>query len=92
MLIFALLHSQNGNFAAIKIPFSLSFQIISVQRNTQLESRFHPRMGWLSTRVTRIQKTILGIPYQTLHKYRETYFGQIKDCADCEVARMEPAY
>ncbi len=40
-------------------------------------------MGSLQTRVTLIQRrTFLGFPVKTLHKYRETYYGEIKNCED----------
>lgn len=45
-------------------------------------------MGLLITRVTYIQKAILGIPIKTYHKYRETYFGEVKDCEDCVVGKV----
>jgi hypothetical protein len=25
----------------------------------------------------------LGLPIKTLHKYRETYYGEVKNCDDC---------
>lgn len=59
---------------------------LSVKRRTKQEARFHPKMGALSTNVTRIQQTIYGVPIQTLHKYRETYFGEVKDCKECKVS------
>lgn len=59
---------------------------ISVKRRTKQEARFHPKMGVLSTNVTRIQQTIFGVPIKTLHKYRETYFGEVKDCKECKVS------
>jgi hypothetical protein len=46
-------------------------------------------MGRLSAQVTRIQKHILGIPFNTLHKYRETYSGEVKDCEDCEISKVD---
>lgn len=58
----------------------------TIQRRTKQENRFHPKMGALSIKVTRIQKIFLGIPVQTLHKYRETYFGEVKDCSKCEIS------
>ncbi|WP_235294315.1 hypothetical protein [Portibacter lacus] len=63
-------------------------RILSVKRRRKLETRYHPKMGVLLTKVTYIKKTILGIPFKTLHKYRETYFGEIKDCKDCQVSKM----
>ncbi|MDX1477731.1 MAG: hypothetical protein R3301_08470 [Saprospiraceae bacterium] len=64
----------------------MNFRIISIQRNSQYELRYHPNMGRLTTYVTRIQKTFLGIPFQTLHKYRDTYYGEVKDCRDCRLS------
>lgn len=63
-------------------------KFFSISRHTQLEQRFHPQMGALLTPVTRIQKQFLGVPFQTLYKYRETYYGEVKDCDDCKVSRM----
>ncbi len=40
-------------------------------------------MGQLFTPVTYIRKTLLGIPIETLYKYRQTYYGEIKDCREC---------
>jgi len=66
----------------------LAIKLVSIRRKSKFESRFHPQMGHLITKVTRIQRAIFGLPYQTLHKYRETYFGQIKDCEECKVSYM----
>jgi hypothetical protein len=43
-------------------------------------------MGRLTTRVSYIKRYVLGIPVKTLHKYRETYYGKIKDCKDCDLS------
>ena len=40
----------------------------------------------LTTKVVYIQKTLLNVPVKTLHKYRETYYGEIKDCDDCRIS------
>ena len=61
-------------------------KLISIERVTKLEERFTPKMGLLHTRVTYIKKRFLNIPYKTLHKYRETYYGEVKDCKDCVLA------
>jgi len=58
-------------------------KLISVQRKTKTEKRFTNTMGILTTKVVYIQKTFLSIPFKTLHKYRETYYGKVKDCSDC---------
>lgn len=62
-------------------------KLISVKRQTKLEKRYTPKMGRLSTKVIYIKKYILNIPVTTLHKYRETYYGEIKDCQDCILGR-----
>lgn len=61
-------------------------KLISIKRETKPEGRFTPKMGSLVTNVTYIKKQFLSIPYKTLHKYRETYYGEIKDCEDCNLA------
>lgn len=45
-------------------------------------------MGKLHTNVTYIKKTLFNIiPIETVHKYRETYYGEIKDCEDCLLSK-----
>lgn len=61
-------------------------RLIKIRRKTKQENRHHPRMGALSTQVTYIQKTLLGLPFKTLHKYRETYKGEVKACEDCKLS------
>lgn len=53
---------------------------VAIRRKTKKEKRFTKPMGMLSTKVTYIQKVILGIPVKTLHKYRQTYYGEVKEC------------
>ncbi|MGR7812415.1 hypothetical protein [Lacinutrix undariae] len=62
-------------------------KLISIKRETKIESRFTKKMGLLRTNVTYIKKQFLSVPFKTLHKYRETYYGEIKDCEDCNLAR-----
>ena len=62
-------------------------KLIRIDRNTRIEKRFTPEMGRLHTRVTFIRKKFLGIPFRTLHKYRETYYGEVKDCSECVLQR-----
>lgn len=64
-------------------------RIVKVGRRSRYENRYHQNMGRLLTRVTRIRKYFLGIPIKTLHKYRETYHGEIKDCEDCVLSKVE---
>jgi hypothetical protein len=62
-------------------------KLISIKRETKQEARFTKKMGVLTTNVTYIKKYFLSIPYRTLHKYRETYYGEIKDCENIRLAK-----
>nr|WP_299207390.1 hypothetical protein [uncultured Brumimicrobium sp.] len=64
-------------------------RLIRTVRKSKLENRYHPNMGRLCTQVTRIQRHFMGIPIQTIHKYRETYNGEIKDCDECVISKVE---
>lgn len=61
--------------------------MFKVKRKTKSENRYHPKMGRLRCLVTRIQKTFLGFPFTTLHEYRETYYGEVKDTKDCKLEK-----
>lgn len=61
-------------------------KLVSVKRQTKIEKRFTEKMGMFTTSVIYIKKTFLNIPFKTLHKYRETYYGKVKDCADCRIS------
>lgn len=58
-------------------------KIIEIKRNTEIEKRYSRNMGELTTKVTYVKRYFLGLPVKTLHKYRETYYGEVKDCDDC---------
>jgi hypothetical protein len=58
-------------------------KILEVKRKTAYEKRYSLKMGELTTRVTYIKRYVFGVPVKTPHKYRETYYGQVKDCNDC---------
>ena len=60
-------------------------KLISVKRKTRYEKRFSPKMGKLTTKVTYVKKYLLGLPIDTVHKYRATYYGEIKSCEDCNL-------
>ncbi|WP_317126919.1 hypothetical protein [Brumimicrobium aurantiacum] len=49
-------------------------------------------MGRICVQVTRIRKHFLGIPYKTVHKYRQTYGGEVKDCEDCVISKNELSF
>ncbi len=61
-------------------------KLISVRRKTKNEKRFSKKMGILTTKVVYIRRHFLNIPVKTIHKYRETYYGKMKDCEDCVIA------
>lgn len=59
--------------------------MIRIKRKTKYENRYSIEMGLLSCRVTRIHKTLLGIPIKQLHAYRETFYGKVKSLSDCDL-------
>jgi len=61
-------------------------KFIQIKRKTKTEKRYSKKMGELTTNVTYVKKCLLGLPIKTLHKYRETYYGIVKDCDDCRIA------
>lgn len=61
-------------------------RLSKIKRETKYEKRYSVKMGELTTQVTYIKKYVLGFPMRTLHKYRETYYGEVKDCKDCEIS------
>ncbi|MEW2921047.1 MULTISPECIES: hypothetical protein [Flavobacteriaceae] len=61
-------------------------KLSKIKRETKYEKRYSVKMGELTTQVTYIKRYILGIPTRTLHKYRETYYGKVKDCKDCNIS------
>ncbi len=58
-------------------------KIIDIKRKTKTEKRYSRKMGELTTKVTYIKKYFLGFPIKTLHKYRKTYYGEVKNSDDC---------
>ena len=58
---------------------------IRIKRHTKQQKYYSSAMGMLNCRVTSIKKYFFGIPVKTLHKYRETYYGEIKNCEDCNL-------
>ncbi|AKA35579.1 hypothetical protein [Flagellimonas lutaonensis] len=62
-------------------------KLIYIKRSTRRERRYTKKMGMFSPKVTYIKKMVLGLPIRTLHKYRETYYGRVKDCHECSLAR-----
>tara|TARA_R110000782_G_scaffold869_4_gene3129 strand:+ start:862 stop:1053 length:192 start_codon:yes stop_codon:yes gene_type:complete len=62
-------------------------EIVKVKRTTKYGKFYSRAMGTLNVPVTYIKKYIFGIPIQTLHKYRETYYGKVKECEDCKLSK-----
>ncbi len=60
-------------------------KLLYIKRKTKTENRFSQKMGRLITKVTYIKKYFLGLPVKTIHKYRETYYGEVKNCDDCHL-------
>jgi hypothetical protein len=58
-------------------------KVLYIKRKTKTEKRYSNSMGMLTTNVIYIKRYFLGLPLKTLHKYRETYYGQVKNCDDC---------
>lgn len=45
-------------------------------------------MGKLECKVIRIKLFLFGIiPIKTLHEYRETYYGEVKDLENCKLSK-----
>ncbi len=61
-------------------------KLSKIKRETKYEKRYSVKMGELTTQVTYIKRYIMGLPFRTLHKYRETYYGEVKDCKDCNIS------
>jgi hypothetical protein len=60
-------------------------KLLYVKRKTKTEKRYSYTMGVLTTKVTYIKKYLAGIPLKTIYKYRETYYGNVKNCQDCNL-------
>jgi len=61
-------------------------KLLSVKRRTKKEKRYTEEMGMMTTNVVYVKKAFLSIPFKTIHKYRETYYGKTKDCTDCNLS------
>lgn len=60
--------------------------MLKIKRKSKFENRYHPNMGRLITKVTRVYLTIFGIiPIKKIHHYRTTYNGIVKDIEDCKL-------
>lgn len=62
-----------------------TMKLLYIKRKTTYEKLHSFKMGELTTKVTYVKKYLLGLPIKTLYKYRETYYGEVKDCQDCDL-------
>ena len=60
-------------------------KLIQIKRSTKQQKYYSSAMGMLNCKVISIKKYLFGIPIQTLHKYRETYYGDTKNSDDCNL-------
>ncbi len=58
-------------------------KLLYIKRKTKSEKRYSRKMGELTTKVTYIKRCFMGLPIKTIHKYRKTYYGEVKNCDDC---------
>jgi len=64
----------------------LIMKFVYIQRKTKTEKRYTQKMGMFTTNVVYVKKYLLGLPLKTVHKYRETYYGKVKDCNACTLS------
>ena len=63
-------------------------RIFKIKRKSFFENRYHKNMGHLKSKVTVVKLYLFGlVPIKIIHKYRETYYGKIKDVKDCELSK-----
>lgn len=63
-------------------------KLITVKKKSKLENRYHKNMGMVKCRVVRIKIYLFGIfPIKTIHTYRETYYGKVKDINECKLSK-----
>lgn len=59
-------------------------KILRVKRKTKFENIYSQKMGRLIAKVTSIKLFLFGvIPIKTLHRYRSTYYGEVKVDKEC---------
>jgi hypothetical protein len=63
----------------------IKFKFFRIKRKTKIENRYSKSMGRLITNVVYIKLYFIGIPIKTIHKYRTTYYGKIKNISDCDL-------
>ncbi len=70
-----------------KLSYRLTKQFymkfLYIKRKMKTEKQYSFKMGELTTKVTYIKRYFLGLPIKTIRKYRETYYGEVKNYGDC---------
>jgi hypothetical protein len=57
-------------------------KIIYIKRKTKIEKLYSRNLGECTIKITYIKKYFLGVPLKTIHKYRQMYYGKIKNQND----------
>lgn len=60
-------------------------KILTIKRQTKNKKFYSKKMGMINVPVTYIRKYLLGFRLKTIHQYRETYYGEVKNCEDCNI-------
>lgn len=60
-------------------------KILTIKRQTKNKKFYSKKMGIINVPVTYIRKYLLGFRLKTIHQYRETYYGEVKNCEDCNI-------
>ncbi|MGS0525085.1 hypothetical protein ACU8V7_07685 [Zobellia nedashkovskayae] len=60
-------------------------KLLYIKRKTTTEKHYSINMGPLTTKVTSIKRYFIGLPINTVQKYRKTYYGKIKNYEDCQL-------
>lgn len=85
-LVFFILISIWIIFSYILYLITISkIKLCYIKRFSKVENRYNKNMGRLISNVTYIKKYFIGIPIKTIHKYRTTYYGEIKNTKDCDL-------
>jgi hypothetical protein len=85
-LLFFLLISSGLILTYVLYLMSITnFKLFKIKRKTKIENRYSKNMGRLISNVVYIKLYFIGIPIKTIHKYRTTYYGEIKNTDDCDL-------
>ena len=87
-LLFFLLISSGLILTYVLYLMSITnFKLFKIKRKTKIENRYSKNMGRLISNVVYIKLYFIGIPIKTIHKYRTTYYGEIKNIEECNLGK-----